>query len=323
MKYLDPRADLTFKKVFGEHPDLMISFLNAMLPLKDDELVESIEYLTPEMIPPTPTNKYSIVDVRCKDRKDRCFIVEMQMVWSAEFQQRVLLNASKAYVNQSAKGENYELLQPVYSLNLVNDTFEKDLPADEFYHYYRLVHYRHSNKVLEGFHLVFIELPKFKPQNAMEKKMQQLWLRFLTETQGNEEMDETLLQDPHIGKALKIVEESSYSEDELYFYDRYWDSISCEVTLVNDGFRKGEAQGLEQGLQQGLQQGLEQGLQQGLQKGLQKGFEQGRTEGEAIGIEKGRQQEKLQMARALKDTDIPTEIILKITGLSATEIEGL
>ena len=71
MKYLDPRADLTFKKVFGEHPDLMISFLNAMLPLKDDELVESIEYLTPEMIPPTPTNKYSIVDVRCKDRKDR------------------------------------------------------------------------------------------------------------------------------------------------------------------------------------------------------------------------------------------------------------
>ena len=24
-KYLDPKADLTFKKVFGEHPDLVIS----------------------------------------------------------------------------------------------------------------------------------------------------------------------------------------------------------------------------------------------------------------------------------------------------------
>ena len=70
MKYLDPRADLTFKKVFGEHPDLMISFLNAMLPLRDDEPVESIEYLSPEMIPPTPTNKFSIVDVRCRDRKE-------------------------------------------------------------------------------------------------------------------------------------------------------------------------------------------------------------------------------------------------------------
>ena len=46
MKYLDPRADLTFKKVFGEHPDLMISFLNAMLPLKDDvrAWVSCVEY---------------------------------------------------------------------------------------------------------------------------------------------------------------------------------------------------------------------------------------------------------------------------------------
>ena len=33
-KYLDPKADLTFKKVFGEHPDLVISLLNALLPLR-------------------------------------------------------------------------------------------------------------------------------------------------------------------------------------------------------------------------------------------------------------------------------------------------
>ena len=32
MRYLDPKADLTFKKVFGEHPDLVISLLNALLP---------------------------------------------------------------------------------------------------------------------------------------------------------------------------------------------------------------------------------------------------------------------------------------------------
>ena len=27
MRYLDPKADLTFKHVFGEHPDLVISLL--------------------------------------------------------------------------------------------------------------------------------------------------------------------------------------------------------------------------------------------------------------------------------------------------------
>ena len=32
-RYLDPMADLTFKKIFGEHPDLVISLLNALLPL--------------------------------------------------------------------------------------------------------------------------------------------------------------------------------------------------------------------------------------------------------------------------------------------------
>ena len=31
-KYLNPKADLTFKKIFGEHPDLVMSLLNALLP---------------------------------------------------------------------------------------------------------------------------------------------------------------------------------------------------------------------------------------------------------------------------------------------------
>ena len=34
MKYLDPKADMTFKKVFGEHEDLVISFLNSLLPFE-------------------------------------------------------------------------------------------------------------------------------------------------------------------------------------------------------------------------------------------------------------------------------------------------
>ena len=91
MKYLDPKADLTFKKVFGEHPELVKSLLNALLPFKrEEEEITSVTYLTPEMVPQTPTRKYSIVDVRCEDAQGRQFIVEMQMVWSAEFKQRVL-----------------------------------------------------------------------------------------------------------------------------------------------------------------------------------------------------------------------------------------
>ena len=56
-KYLDPKADVTFKKVFGEHKNLVISLLNALLPLDDGKKVEAIEYLPPEMVPETPFGK--------------------------------------------------------------------------------------------------------------------------------------------------------------------------------------------------------------------------------------------------------------------------
>ena len=61
-KYLDPKADLTFKKVFGEHPDLVTSLLNALLPFKKGEEIESVEYLSPELVPENPLRKFSIVD---------------------------------------------------------------------------------------------------------------------------------------------------------------------------------------------------------------------------------------------------------------------
>ena len=43
-KYLSPKADLTFKLVFAEHKDLMMSLLNALLPLAENAPIESIEY---------------------------------------------------------------------------------------------------------------------------------------------------------------------------------------------------------------------------------------------------------------------------------------
>lgn len=75
MRYLDPKADLTFKRVFGEHPDLVMSLLNALLPISEEEEITDIEYLPAEMVPDNPLRKNSIVDVRCKDKKGRPVIV--------------------------------------------------------------------------------------------------------------------------------------------------------------------------------------------------------------------------------------------------------
>ena len=282
MRYLNPKADLTFKRVFGEHPDLVMSFLNALLPLQREEYITDIEYLPSEMVPDNPLRKNSIVDVRCKDNKGRHFIVEMQMIWSPEFKQRVLFNASKAYVRQMGSGEKYDLLQPVYSLNLVSDVFEPDL--EEYYHYYRMVHVEHSERVINGLQLVFVELPKFTPHTYSEKKMEVLWLRYLTEIdEKTTKVPEELLENPEIKKAVTVLEESAFTPEQLLGYEKFWDIISVEKTLISSAERKG--------------------------------LEKGKAE--------GRIAEKYEIARNMKSANIPIESIMQFTNLSKEEIEKL
>ena len=43
MRYLDPKNDLTFKKIFGQHPHLLKSFLNAVMPLAEGKKIVSLE----------------------------------------------------------------------------------------------------------------------------------------------------------------------------------------------------------------------------------------------------------------------------------------
>ena len=45
MKYIDPKADLTFKKIFGNHPNRLRNLLNALQSLNEDELIQQEQYL--------------------------------------------------------------------------------------------------------------------------------------------------------------------------------------------------------------------------------------------------------------------------------------
>ena len=236
-KYLDPKADLTFKKIFGEHPNLVMSLLNALLPLPKGQEIKDIEYMSPERVPRTSIGKNSIVDVFCKTKDGRQFIVEMQMYWSTNFKDRVLFNSAKVYVDQLEHAEDFTDLRPVYSLNLVNENFEKDVP--EFMHYYRMVHEKYTEKVIDGFHLVFVELKKFKPQSIAERKMTVLWLRFLTEINKNtEEVPQELLENDEIRQAVELVQESAYSREQLLGYDLFWDQVRLDRMKATEAERR-------------------------------------------------------------------------------------
>lgn len=242
-KYLDPKANLTFKKVFGEHKDLLISFLNALLPLQHGREIVAIEYLPPELVPINPDKKDTIVDVRCTEKDGRQFIVEMQMYWTDMFKRRTLFNTCKAYVKPAEKGVDYNELKSIYTLALINDVAFPELP-EEFYHEFVPTHTNHSDEIIDDMHMVFIELPKFKPSSWEDRRMAVLWLRFLTEIDEHTRYAPSeLTADVLVAKALTLVEESAYSDAELLALDKYWDQISRERTALSAAEKKGRAEG--------------------------------------------------------------------------------
>jgi predicted transposase/invertase (TIGR01784 family) len=242
--YLDPKNDLTFKRVFGEHKHLCMSLINSMLPLENP--VVNIEYHTGELIPQlTEILRNTIVDVRCTDTENRNFIVEMQMYWSDSFKSRVLLNASKAYVMQLDKAEDFELLQPVYALNFVNDRFEKSPEMEnEYYHYYQIVNVKNIEKQIKGLEFLFVELPKFKPQNRAEKKLHELWMRFLTEINENtKEAPKELLENKFTCEAVGYMEKAAYSKEQLAAYDKWKIAAMTERSALKDAKKEGKIEG--------------------------------------------------------------------------------
>ena len=89
--------------------------------------------------------------------------------------------------------------------------------------------------------------------------MMVLWLRFLTEINSNtKEIPSDLLNDPEIGKAVEDLEVSGFTDAELRAYDKFWDSVSVERTLLDDRYQKGMEEGMKQGMAKGEEVGKSQ-----------------------------------------------------------------
>jgi predicted transposase/invertase (TIGR01784 family) len=300
--YLDPKNDLVFKRIFGEHPDLLISFLNALMPLAENQRIEHVEYLPPELVPENPLRKNSIVDVRCKDNYGRQFIVEMQMEWNTAFYNRILFNASKVFVRQLDVSDNYELLQPVYGLGIINENF--DHTTSEFYHHYEIVNRENTDERIGGLEFVLVELKKFKPEKWAERKMAVHWLRFLQEMKDQcTHISDDLMENPEIHRAADMCEEGAFTPEELATYEKYWDAIRYENAKLYVKHKEGKAEGLLEGEAIGMGKGKAIGL----------------AEGEA----KGKREMAVEVARSMKKSGMPAIQISEYTHLSPDEIEQL
>jgi predicted transposase/invertase (TIGR01784 family) len=193
----------------------------------------------------------------------------MQMLWSEFFNRRMVFNASKAYVRQLNRNESYVLLQPVYGLGIIDDTF--DNKTLEFYHHYQTINRSNTDEVIEGLEFVLVELPKFKAYQWADRKMAVLWLRFLSEVKDRtENVSSDLLENEDIHEALTLCEEAAFTAGELEWYEQYWDQIRTEKALADTARAEGEAKGLAEGLAKGKAEGEAKGLAKGLAEGLER-----------------------------------------------------
>ena len=73
-----------------------------------------------------------------------------------------------------------------------------------------------------------------------------LWLRYLTEIdEHTRQAPKELLENPEICKAVTQIEESAFSDAQLWWYDDFWDAVRVENTLISDALREGMEQGIQ------------------------------------------------------------------------------
>ena len=170
-------------------------------------------------------------------------------------------------------------------------------------------------------HLVFVELPKFTPHTFTEKKMQVLWLRYLTEiNEKTKEVPAELLANPEMAKAVSEIEESAYTEEELLGYDEFWDMVSVEKTLAGRLERLTKANDdTEEKLKATSSQLKEAEEQRKEAEEQRKEAEEQRKKAEEQ-LKKANE-EKLQSAKKLLQAGVSADIVASTLNLSMDEIK--
>ncbi|MBF0421042.1 MAG: Rpn family recombination-promoting nuclease/putative transposase [Magnetococcales bacterium] len=122
MKFIDPRIDYAFKKIFGSEDakDILISFLESLLDLQGNRRIAELTILDPFLAPRIKDLKSTILDVRCMDHRGISYIVEMQVEKVTAFLKRIQYISAKAYANQISRGEDYPNLKQIFAVTITD-----------------------------------------------------------------------------------------------------------------------------------------------------------------------------------------------------------
>ena len=246
---LNPKIDFVFKKIFGseEHPEILISFLNAVL--KPQKPIVSVEIKNSDLEKEYIEDKFSRLDVKALTSNKEIINIEIQLKNEYNMIQRSLYYWSKLYEEQLSEGDRYDKLSRTVCINILDFKYLKN---DRFHNGYRLKEIETNEELTDLQEIHFIEIPKLKRFESTEEIVDLLegWVEFLRDPESEV-----------IRKLEMSNKEIREAKDELYRLSR--NSKERELYYLREKSLRDEISALANAKEKGLKEGLKQGLLEG------------------------------------------------------------
>jgi predicted transposase/invertase (TIGR01784 family) len=254
-KFLDPKNDVAFKKIFGteKNKDILIHFINDMINFKEDGPIKEVAFLKTLQDPEIAAKKMSMVDILCKDEKGNQYIVEMQVAKEKGFEKRAQYYAAKAYISQAHNGGKYSHLKKVIFLAIANFVMfpnKQDFKSD-----HRIKDDKTHEIDLKDFSFTFLELPKFQKNIEELDTIVDKWMYFFKHAEETSEQDlhKIIGHDLIIERAYDELNRFSWNEVELLTYDQAEKYEGAYNASMEQKFDEGVAKGKKEGLVEGIE----------------------------------------------------------------------
>jgi predicted transposase/invertase (TIGR01784 family) len=282
-KYINPFTDFGFKKLFGSQFNKEILISFLNEVLMGKERIEDLSYLSPEQLSQTPSERNALFDIFCENDKGEKFIIELQNVRQTYFKDRSLYYTTFPLQAQAQRGKEWD-----YMLNAV--------------YFVGILNFEFADKP---------ELNRYRRQACL--------IDLETHEIFYDKLTFIYLEVPRFNKT---EEELVTLFDKWMYVLRYLDKLqerpAALVERIFDRlFREAEIAKLDPKEMEEYQKSLKDYWDE------YANITTAKEEGIRIGEEKGRQEEKQEIARQMKQRGLEVELIASITGLSREEVERL
>ncbi|MDI9355950.1 MAG: Rpn family recombination-promoting nuclease/putative transposase, partial [Chitinophagaceae bacterium] len=217
MLFVDITNDIAFRKIFGceEKPEILLSFLNAVLGLPDGRKIIHIDFKNPYQLPQLHKKKQSILDIKVVDEKKKNYIIEMQVEEPDGFENRVQYYTNKDFVNQIKEGEQYVLLNPVIFIGVIKFNFFSN---PNYLTRHVLLDTKTHAYELRGTEYNFVELLKFDKTEEECLNITEQWVFFLRNSKKLKDIPKNIT-DKGLLLAYQMANRFQWSDKEMEEYD--------------------------------------------------------------------------------------------------------